>query len=582
MPVCVKSGCFILPVIFFEHSLFKPHREFARLTKQPMHLSPDLILHNARVYTVDAANPWSSAVAIRKGEIVAVGPSDEVLALADSHTTLHDLEQRLVLPGMCDSHIHFYDWSLAQTEVTLYETASKREMLERIRERSQSSGVDSWIIGRGWNESWWGDTEYPTADDLDSVTGPKQPAIFWRTDMHAAVVNHTALRLAGIDASTMNPTGGVIVKDASGEPTGVLKELAVPLVSNLIPEKTEGERIDAIRRGVDLLHTLGVTAVHDQRMKDGNEGTLALSAYQRIDAEKCLKLRINCNVAAHQLPHLSALGLHSGFGNDQLRLGHVKLFADGSLGSQTALMMQPFVKDSPGDPDNTGVRLTEPEEIAEVFDNASRLGFPISIHAIGDRANHEVLDLFEELCQRVPPPPVPHRIEHVQTIQPDDLPRLAELNITASVQPIHATDDMDLADRILGARGANLYNFATLLEHGTLLAFGSDGPVADVNPFAGIHAALYRQRPSRMAAGSWYGDECITLEQAIYAYTMAPALATGWQDVIGSIEPGKRADMVVLDRDLFEIVGAGVTGNEVSGTQVVMTIFDGEVTIDRR
>ncbi len=455
-------------------------------------------------------------------------------------------------------------------------------MLSLIRVRADSAAADAWIVGRGWNESWWGDTEYPTAIDLDAVTGPQQPAIFWRTDMHAAVVNHAALRFAGINASTPNPTGGVIVKAASGQPTGALKELAIGLVSEHIPVETERERMEAIRRGSDLLHGFGVTAIHDQRLKDGDEGRLALSAYQQLDAHKQLKLRINCNIAAHQLPHVAALGLRSGFGNERLRLGHVKLFADGSLGSQTALMMQPFLNESPELSDNTGVRLTDPNEIAAVFERASQLGFPISIHAIGDRANREVLDLFEELSHHMPAPSVPHRIEHVQIIQPDDLPRLAQLNITASVQPIHAIDDMDLADRILGDRGAHLYNFASLLRSGALLAFGSDGPVADVNPFAGIHAALYRQRPERMAAGSWYEDERISLEDAIYAYTMGPAIATGWQKIIGSIQLGKRADLIVLDRNLFEIVEEAITGVEVAGTRVLMTLFNGKVTVDRR
>lgn len=549
-------------------------------------LYPETILHNARIYTVGAAHPWAEAIAIHNGLISAVGKTEDLLPLAGPETKLVDLAGRLVLPGLCDAHIHFGYWSLAQTELLFYDTRSKSEMLTRIAQRSTNSSADAWIIGRGWNESWWGEKDYPTAEDLDTVTGPEQSAIFWRTDMHAAVANSHALARAGISAESPDPPGGVIERNSLGAPTGVLKDLAIAQVNDLVPAPTAEATLAAMRVGISALHRLGVTAIHDQRMKDHDDGIVSLTALQSLNRTGELNLRVNCNVAAHQLPALRALGLSYGFGDDRLRLGHVKVFADGSLGSQTALMLDPFLRSGPTAPENFGVRLTELGEMADTFRTAAELGFPISVHAIGDRANREVLDLFEELQATTAQPPVPNRIEHVQILDPADRSRLAALNICASVQPVHTIDDIEIADRILGNRAERLYNFRTLLDSGALVAFGSDAPVADPSPFLGIHAALFRQKPSQMHSGAWYGDERISLEEAIYAYTLAPAIASNWQHDIGSIETGKRADLIALDRNLFELVesfGSYVEiGTQIADTQVDLTVFDGQIVHDNR
>lgn len=548
---------------------------------QVLSREPDIIIHHAAIYTVEPDYPWASAVAISGGVIIAVGESEEVLALAGPSTRTVDAQGRLVLPGLCDAHIHFLSWSLAQSQVNLATTRSKAEMLSRIAERANRSAPEAWILGQGWNESWWGVTEFPTAADLETVTGARQPAIFWRSDMHAAVANYRALALGNITDRTQDPPGGVIDRDRYGNPTGVLRESALALVSNVIPPATPVEIETAIRLGMERLHSLGITAVHDQRMKSEDDGPQALAAYQRLHRERALKLRVNCNVSAQQLPHLAALGLRYGMGDDRLRLGHVKEFADGSLGSRTAWLLAPFEKEAPQEPDNLGVCLTSPEQMAQEFRLAAELGFPVSVHAIGDRANRECLDIFEELAASAPQPPAPHRMEHVQIIAPDDLPRLRKLGITASVQPIHAIDDIDASDRFLGLRGANMYNFRSLQEAGVLLAFGSDAPVADPNPFIGMHAAIHRQRLERMDRGPWYPQERITLDDAIYAYTMGAAIAAGWQDTIGSITVGKRADMIVIDRNLFEIAASGDVGAELARAQVTLTLFDGEIVYAR-
>jgi predicted amidohydrolase YtcJ len=395
--------------------------------------------------------------------------------------------------------------------------------------------------------------------------------------MHCAIANSVALELADITSETPDPSGGRIGRYEDGSPNGLLWELAINLVSSLIPDPEPSELDTLITTGIAELNRLGVTAVHDQRMKDQHEGPLALACYQRLAREDLLTIRINFNVAAHDLSHLSAMGIRSGFGDNKIRIGHLKLFADGTLGSQTAWMLDPFSGKNSDKAEEYGINLTPPATMAAEIQQASILGIPTSVHAIGDRANRVVLDIFEELAQTSPHPSIPHRIEHVQIIDPDDLPRFAKLGLTASMQPIHILDDMDMADKLLLDRASRAYRVGSLAKSGALLALGSDAPVADPNPFLGIHGAIARQRPDRMDVGGWYDDERISLEQAIYGYTAGPALASGWHNVIGAISPGKRADIIVLDRDIFQIVDRGIEENELVDTRIKMTLFDGQL-----
>ncbi len=539
-----------------------------------------LILRNGKIYTVDDARPWVSAVAIAGRSIVGVGDDRQMLDLAGPRTEVIDLAGRLALPGLCDAHIHFYYWCLARHLAPVAGSPSKEEMLARVGRWMHSAPDTAWVGGWGWNENLWPDPSPPTRDDLDEITGTERPALLWRVDMHAAVANSAALRAAGIDQGTPDPAGGLIGRDATGRPNGLLWELAINLVAEQMPDPDSQTVAAALEGGMSELHRLGVTAVHDQRMKDHDEGPVALAAYQALNRTGRLALRLKCNLAAHDLDHIEALGLASGFGDDYLRLGHVKLFTDGSMGSKTAWMLAPYEPGPDGDRTNTGLSVTPPEQMAAEFRRAAEAGFPVSVHAIGDRANRVVLDIFEELSQTGPQPPIPHRIEHVQILDPADASRLAAMDITASVQPVHAIDDMETAERVLGDRAAHVYNFQTLAQSGALLALGSDAPVADPSPFIGIHAAVCRQRPKQMSAGPWYGAEALSLEQTIYGYTLGAARAAGWQDTTGSISPGKRADIVVLDHDLFAIVDAGVTGREIANTQVAMTIFDGRIVYE--
>lgn len=536
-------------------------------------LGPDLILTNGRIFTADSQHPWATALAVMDGKIAAVGEDGPVAAMAAPHTKRINLNGRLVLPGLCDAHIHLYHWLLLQTQLNLAQTKSRQEMLARLAAYCTTQ-PDGWIVGQGWNESRWGEQDFPTAAEIDAATGAR-PALLYRSDMHVAIANQAALDQAGITAETPDPPDGVIDRDVSGRPTGILHELAIQQVAKHIPLPTAAAMAQALRDQAHQLHALGITAVHDQRMMDGPDGPIMLAAYQLLREEQALKLRVNCNVAAQQLPALAALGLRSGFGDDWLRLGHVKVFADGSLGSRTAWMLEPFAPQTPDEAANFGVNVTPPDQMAAIFQQATRLGFPISVHAIGDRAIHTVLDIFEEVAANGPAPAIPHRIEHVQTIAPADIPRLARLGLTASVQPLHLVDDHDLADRYLGDRARTTYAFRSLLDAGTRLVFGSDAPVVDCNPFVGIHAACYRRPLGTI--DPWHPDQSVSLCEAIRAYTVDAASAAGWHATIGSLTRGKQADLIVLDQNLFELDKQPDQGDAIAETRVLLTLIGGQI-----
>jgi len=530
---------------------------------------PDLILHHARIYTQWPHHPWAEAIAIQKGRIIAVGDNDTILALARSHTRHLHGQGRLVLPAFTDAHIHLFDLARRRGQVALYDATSLENMLARVRDHSHGLPPDAWVLGFGWNESTWPERRFPTRHDLDAVTEGR-PAVLWRTDLHAAVANSEALRRAGIDAHTPDPPSGVIDRDATGQPTGVLRELAINLVRQAIPPMTEAQAAANLQAVARDLHALGIVAAHDQRMKDhAEEGPEALRLYQRLAARGDLPLRVSCNLEAAHLNEIIELGLQSGFGDEWVRFGHVKLFADGSLGARTAWMLEPYENE----PANTGMFLTPPEEIAAIIQKAHRHGVAISIHAIGDRANRTVLDIFEEALVggSNAPPLIPHRIEHVQTIQPEDQPRLAQMQITASVQPIHCTDDIPNTDRLWGARGRNTYPLRNLLNLGVRLAFGSDAPVASPNPWWGIHAAVTRERRDGTPPGGWYPEQRLTVAEAVRAYTLGPAQAIGQAHQQGRLAPGYLADLILLDQDIFTI-----PPDDLPHTRVLLTLLGGE------
>jgi predicted amidohydrolase YtcJ len=401
---------------------------------------------------------------------------------------------------------------------------------------------------------------------LDAMA-PDVPIVLARVDMHTYWVNSAVLKLVGITRNTPDPPEARIERDSHGNPTGILREWnALRLVDQHIPRPDQQILHRWLIEAVGEAHRLGLTGVHDQRVE--REGRLAFRLWQQLRREGKLKLRVHMNIAADFLPEAITLGLQPGFGDDRLWLGHVKAFADGTLGSQTAWMLQPFE----GSVDNTGIPVTTAEALTDLALQAGRAGFSLSVHAIGDRAVREVAAVMSEFPVDVTSGQLPHRIEHVQVINPDDLPQLARHNIYAAVQPVHIHLDWRTADRVWGQRGRYTYAFRSLLDHGTVLAFGSDAPVAPLNPMLGVQAALSRQDPELLPEGGWYPQERVNLEEAIYAYTMAPARLSGKASLQGSLLSGKWADMIILEQNLFEI-----DPNLISDVRVAATIVGGEV-----
>ena len=535
----------------------------------------DLLLTNARVYTVDPARPWAEAVACRDGRIAAVGAAAELDALAGPATRRVDCGGRLLLPGLTDAHVHFLAYAIRRRQVSLFGLTDLDAVRERVAQAAAAAPPGEWLIGWGWDSNQW--DEQPTAALLDAIV-PDRPAVLARMDMHTWWANSRALALAGVTAETPDPPESAIHRDAAGRPTGLFSEWnAIALIERHLPQPDEATLARWLAETVAEANRLGLTGIHDQRVE--REGAESLRLFQRLRREGRLSLRVHANVAADFIAEAAQLGLQSGFGDDTLWLGHVKAFADGTMGSRTALMLAPFE----GDPGNTGIAVTPADRLWAITTAAGEAGFPMSVHAIGDRAVREVLDVMGEWAtthgatqSAASGAPMPQRIEHVQLIHPDDLDRLARHGIVASVQPIHLATDWPTADRVWGARARYAYAFRSLLDRGTALAFGSDAPVAPLNPLLGIHAAVTRQDGAGEPPGGWYPAERLTVAEAIAGYTLGPARLSGKADRLGSITPGKYADLVVLEEDLFAIEPEAIP--EVG---VWMTVVGGKVVVEQ-
>lgn len=502
------------------------------------------LLYNAKFYTLDAEAPLVQALVIDGGCIVALG---------DTHT-LHqefpqirqrlDLGGRAVIPGLVDAHIHLQHYALGLQKVDC-ETGSRQECLQRIADRARSTPPGEWILGHGWNQNRWQDG-FGTADELDQVA-PASPVYLTAKSLHAAWASHQALRLAGIAQETPDPPGGKIGRDRQGHPDGILFENAMKLVEDAIPAPGVQAVAEAVLQAFPVLWAMGITSVHDFDRRE------CFSALQLLHQQDKLQLRVLKSIPLESLDHAVALGLRTGFGDDYLRVGSLKAFADGALGPRTAAMLQPYESET----ENRGMLLLDGEEIYERGRAAVQNGLSLAVHAIGDRANHEVLNAFAQLraYENVHGlPALRHRIEHVQLIHPEDASRLADNQILASMQPIHATSDMPMADQYWGDRARYAYAWRTQLDHGARLVFGSDAPVESPNPFLGIHAAVTRQRlDGSPASQGWYPEQRLTLPEALQAYTSAPAYAAGWERQQGNLSPGYFADLVVLNEDIFQV-----------------------------
>jgi predicted amidohydrolase YtcJ len=538
-----------------------------------------LVLTNGHIYTLDPTRPHATAVAIRDNKILGLGRNDEMKALLGPGGEWIDLAGRCVTPGLVDAHVHFQWYSLNLQRVDLFEVPSLDEALRRVGQRAAQMQPDEWLQGRGWKHELWPVRAFPTAADLDSVA-PHIPVLLSDKSGHAGWANSRALRLAGIDRHTPDPAGGQIQRDANGDPTGILFEEAISLVSSIIPPPTEQRLVEAMRAAQQRCLAGGLTGLHDF------DGRLCFQALQTLRSNGELQLRVVKNIPVYRLEHAIGVGLRTGLGDDWLRIGGVKIFADGALGPRTAAMIEPYE----GEPDNRGIAVTDKEEMMALVSQISANGLSATIHAIGDRANHDVLDVYEavrkEEIERLeirdswlnfqsPISNLPanrrHRIEHVQIFHPADQERLARLGVIASMQPIHATSDMDMAGRYWGERAQYSYAWRKLLDAGTTLVFGSDAPVEPIEPLLGIYAAVTRRRPDGSPGpDGWYPDQRLTMHEAIAGFSFGAAVTSGREATMGTVAPGKLADLTIFDRDIFT-----VNHDELLDVKIVGTVVDG-------
>ena len=543
-------------------------------------MQADLILYNGNIHTLDAAQPRGQAMAIAGDRIVAVGDNDGIRALRAPTGKAVDLRGRTVVSGFTDAHLHFLSYGSGLQEIELAGVPMLDEALALVAARAAATPPGQWLTGRGWDHTLWVGSglragAFPTRGDLDRVA-PEHPVFLRRKCGHAGWANSAALELADITAETPDPFGGAIDHDpVTGQPTGILKDVAMELMFRLFREPSLDEAMAAIKAAMLHAHRAGLAGVHTM------EGAGSFRAFQQLQAAGELKLRITMQIPEENLDAAIQAGLRSGFGNEWLRIGGVKIFSDGALGARTAYMFEAFE----GYPDNCGLPMATPEHLREVIGKASRAGIASFVHAIGDRANREVLDAIAEarkveavdaaLLRNTPyaiphtPSRLRHRIEHAQIVHPADVPRFAALGVIASMQPIHATQDMLAADALWGKRSSYAYAWRSLLDAGAVLAFGSDSPVEDLGVMKGIHAAVTRRRPDGSPGpAGWYGEQRLTVNEAVYAYTAGAAYASGEEAIKGSLAPGKLADLVVLSQDIFTIDPQAILETEVVGTMV--------------
>jgi len=507
------------------------------------------ILYNANIHTLDGKQPLVSAAALDGERILAVGSDDVVLGEFKGKGEAINLEGFTIIPGLMDAHIHLEQYALGLSKIDAG-TETRQECLERVAMEARAAAPGEWLLGHGWNQNIWPEG-YGYADDLDKAA-PENPVFMTAKSLHAAWVNSSALRLAGISPDTEDPPGGRISRDTKGTPDGLLFEGAIALVENVIPLTSGDDTVAALCAALPVLWEMGLTGAHDF------DRSSCFQALQVLNQRKLLKFRVLKSVPVEDLPHAVTLGLRSGFGDDYLRIGQVKIFADGALGPRTAAMLQPYKNE----PDNRGMLLVDSEELFEYGRLAMENGFGLAVHAIGDRANHEVLKGFGMLRDYKAPQEhvgininaeyIRHRIEHVQVLHPDDVKSLADLGIIASMQPIHATSDMHMVDSCLGERAEFAYAWQSQFESGAVLAFGSDAPVETPDPFVGLHAAVSRRRADGSPSPQgWHPEQRLPFGEALKAYTSGAAYAANQEDRLGKLIPGYLADLIVLDTDPF-------------------------------
>lgn len=511
------------------------------------------VYRHAVIHTGNDRLPRAQALAVQDGLILAVGSEAEVRAAAGAAAELVDLDGAAVIPGIYDAHIHTAQYAHSLSTVDLAGTRSLDEALTRIAEHAARLRPGQWLLGGRWNSNVWDRPIQPDRHALDAVC-PGNPVALPTVDGHTTWANSAALRLAGIDATTADPVGGQIVRDERGEPTGILRETAAdPLKRFTAVENLAG----LLRTGQEKLLALGITSVHDIDNED------CRAAYQELAAAGDLHIRVH---KAIRLEHLEAAieqGRRTGQGDDWLRTGPVKVFSDGALGSHTCHMSRPMTGGG------QGIAVVAYEEMVRLFRTAAQAGIAVATHAIGDQANHLVLDAYEAIG---PTPGLRHRIEHAQHLQATDLARMARLGVVASMQPVHCTSDIDLVDTLLAGHELASYAWRGMLDAGVALAFGSDAPVEDPNPFPALYAAVTRTRPDGIPVDGWQPEQRITMAEAIRAHTVGAAYAAGEENRKGILAPGMLADFIAVDTDPYR-----ESPEAVLHTRVQTTVVGGEI-----
>jgi predicted amidohydrolase YtcJ len=531
---------------------------------------------NANIYTMDARQPRAQAIAIdtNSGRILAVGDNDEVCRIGDRHAEQVDLRGKTLLPGFIDAHIHLIYAAYRSYYIDAESCSSEDEVANLVRQRATQTPAGQWIRGGQWNKNVWPGQQFPTKASLDSAA-PEHPIALASKDGHVLWVNSLALQRAGITGETAEPLNGSIFRDSSGEPTGILQEEgATFLVYDIIDRRDPSLTRHLVQEKLKELQQAGITTIHDIEESD------ALNLFQQLHEEGALGVRVHMILPRNMLPELRDLGLRAGFGDDILHLGGIKIFADGTLGSQTAAMLEGFE----GNSDNRGILVLPEQEMKETVSAAAELGMSIAIHAIGDRAAHVALNSFEQAQRHLDEirttkaPRLRYRLEHVQLITPDDLERMRRLGVVASVQPYHAVADRDIAERYWGKRHRRAYAYRTMQQMGIPLALGSDAPVETFDPLHILYAATTRNAPiTAQQRPPWLPDQALPVAQAIWDYTMGAAYAGAEEDSKGSLTVGKLGDAIVLREDILGVPQDKMNENGVQATVLGGKVVFGEV-----
>ncbi len=530
-----------------------------------------MILFNANIHTQDKNYPFAQAILIKGNKIIQVGSNKDIISLSSDGNQIIDLDGKLVLPGFTDSHIHFYEWAKNFDYVDLSKVYSFEEMLQALKSKAKQVTKGEWILGNGFNETDWPKIKMPNRYDLDKII-PDHPVCIWRCDLHIGVANSKALELAKINKNTPDSSEGIIARDSTGKPTGVLKELALNLVKDALPEVDDNHVVSNMGKRISELHKLGITSIHDIRLMGGLDGACSLRAWQCLKEQGKLNIRCHVSLPGEKTDQAIDQGLKTGLGDDRLKIGHLKFFADGGMGARTAWMLEKYIDAEYGMP------FTSIADIENKILKAENAGLSVMIHSIGDKANREIVSMFERIeTKNSIRPKIPHRIEHVQMIRPNDIKKMAKLkSIVPSCQPNNLSLDISMIELSVGEKSKYTYMLQSILKSGLPLILNSDAPVCNPNPYLGIFSSVTRKRINKTPSKGWYIEQALSVDEAVSCYTLTPARTQGVDNVLGSITQEKFADIIVLDRDIYSI-----DPDKILDTKIDMTIFNGKIVHER-